>query len=44
MSHTCVLSRGAREQEDHREDLQGVLQTDEELLEGLVLLFSSASR
>ena len=42
--HTCVLSSGTREEENHREDLQSVLQTDEELLEGLVLLFSPAKR
>ena len=41
---TFVLSSGAREEENHSEDLQSVLQTDEELLEGLVLLCSPAER
>ena len=44
MKHTCVVSSGAREEENRGENLNGVLQTDEELLEGLVLLFSPAER
>ena len=44
--YTLFGSSGAREDEEHSEDLQtqSVLQTDEELLEGLVLLFSPAER
>ena len=44
MIYTLVDSSGAREEKNHREDLQSVLQTDEELLEGLVLLFSPTER
>ena len=44
VNHTCVVSSGAGEEENRGENLKGVLQTEEELLDGLVLLFSPAER
>ena len=40
MNYTCVVSIGAREEEDHSYGPWSVPQTDEDLFEGLVLLFT----